>query len=257
MIQRQPTTRVVALKEVDSTNSEAMRQAMSGTLAPLWIMAERQSSGRGRSGRVWAGGEGNLTASLLLPLTGTVANAARLSLVAGVAVVDAIQGLNGGAPLPRLVLKWPNDILVDGAKLGGVLIESSFAGDRPFAVIGVGLNLAIAPGIAGRRVTTLQEVTTRQVTPDVALAALDAAFVRWAIDGGWQDEAGFRDVLSAWCAVSSPIGTEMTVNTQSGLEAGRFAGLDVDGALLLAGQDGAIRKFTFGDVSLASEKEMS
>ena len=250
-------TRVVCLDEVDSTNSEAMRRAMGGACEPLWIMAERQTSGRGRSGRVWDGGSGNLTASLLLPLKGGLANAARLSLVAGVAVVESVKALNGGATVPGVFLKWPNDVLIGGAKLGGVLIESSQAEGRSYAIIGVGLNLATAPHIYGRRATTLREAIKRDVSPEAALAALDIAFSRWAIGEKWQGETGFHEVRSAWCAASLPTGTEMSVHTQSGLVQGRFSGLDENGWLLLTIQDGSMGKFNFGEVCLASETEMS
>ncbi len=107
----------VDLEKVDSTNAEGMRRVLAGARGPLWIRADRQTSGRGRSGRTWSSGPGNLYASYLTALSCPPAMAGQLSLVSGVAVVDALR--RAGA-VPGLRLKWPNDILIGTAKIGGI-----------------------------------------------------------------------------------------------------------------------------------------
>lgn len=248
-------TPLVHLHEIESTNAEAMRLALGGATGPLWVLADRQTAGRGRSGRSWASLEGNLAASLLLPLDCPAHLAPRLALVAGVALVEALDALNGGVAIRGLSLKWPNDALIDGAKLAGILIETTRIGARDLAVVGIGLNLASAPAVEGRRVAALIDATGHPVSPMVALHALDAAFA--GLHRKWSDEDRFATVRAAWMQRAMPIGTVMTVDTVQTRVRGRFAGLDPSGALLLACEDGAQRTFTFGDVTLASEREMS
>lgn len=151
--------RLLHLASTDSTNAEAMRSALAGERGPLWVLADSQTTGRGRSGRAWVSSPGNLFASLLIETVGPVARAGQLSLVAGVAAIDAIRdmGSMGGppggplggplAPGAGLRLKWPNDVLLGLAKAGGILVESSTRGAQEgrVAVIGIGLNLASAP----------------------------------------------------------------------------------------------------------------
>ena len=123
--------RHVHLDEVDGTNAEAMRRVLAGERGRLWISADRQLSGRGRSGRSWASAPGNLFASVVATLDCPPAAAGQLSLVAGVAAIDAIRR---AGEVPGLRLKWPNDILVGNAKAGGILVESTSQPGRPATV---------------------------------------------------------------------------------------------------------------------------
>ena len=248
-------TPCVHMPEVDSTNAEAMRRAAAGETGPLWIVAERQISGRGRSGRPWASMPGNLFASLLVPLDAAAPLAPRLSLIAGVALHDAIVALAGGACVPGLVLKWPNDVLVGGAKLAGILIDATQISGKSLAVVGIGLNLVAAPATIDRRATAFSEVAGRAPLRDEALAAIDAAFWRWFVNG-FSDQ-GFAVEREDWLAASLPPGSELTINAHEGVMSGRFSGLDGDGALLLTDTKGFTRRYTYGDVTLASEQEMS
>ena len=127
---------LVHLEEVDSTNAEAMRRVLAGERGPMWITADRQTAGRGRSGRAWSSTPGNLLASFIVQLDCAPAMAAQLSLVAGIATIDAIRR---AGTLRGLRLKWPNDILVGTAKAGGILVESTSRPGQPgtIAVIGV------------------------------------------------------------------------------------------------------------------------
>lgn len=244
--------RTIHVTETGSTNGDAMARALSGEALPFWLAADRQTAGRGRSGRVWVSEPGNLHASLALRLSCGPAVAAQLSLVAGLAVIDAIGAAvhrAGTKPAERFQLKWPNDVLNGTAKCGGILIETASARRGLVAVIGIGLNLACQPATEGRSVSSLAACRV-VVSPKSMLAtiaeAMDSRLVLWN-EGG-----GFAAVREAWLAASLPVGTAMTVNTGAALATGTFAGLDTDGALLLATAGGNRERFTFGDVTLAS-----
>lgn len=236
------------LDEVDSTNTEAMRRAAAAADPPLWILAARQTAGRGRSSRAWVSLPGNLNASLLLRLSCPVATAAQLSLVAGVAAIDAIRAAAPALSATRL--KWPNDLLIGRAKLGGILVESSQLAHGLHAVVGFGINLADAPVGLDRAVTSLVDHGAA-TTPADFLPHLADAMAAWL--GRWNEGRGFADVRAGWVARAGAIGEPLVVSTASGSMAGRFAGLDVDGSLLLAMDEGRIARIAVGDVALAGE----
>ncbi len=235
------------LAEVDSTNAEAMRRMLAGASGPLWVIADRQSAGRGRSGRAWASAPGNLFASLLVDTHCPPAKAGQLSLVAGVAAVEAI-GKMGSVSDVRL--KWPNDILIGQAKAGGILVESSTRPGRPgvTAVVGVGLNLASAPDDLGPAATFLA-AHGLSLSPREALCFLAHTMNDWIRI--WDDGEGFAQVREAWLERAGPKGEALTVNAAGGPVSGTFAGLDDTGALLLDDADGRQLSFAFGDVMLA------
>lgn len=238
--------RLAHLASCGSTNAEALARALRGDDLPLWVLADVQTSGRGRAGRSWSSGPGNLLASLALPLAAPPAAVAQLSLVAGVATVEAIR--RSGPLIPSLGLKWPNDILAGGAKLGGILVEASETQAGRVAVIGIGLNLARAPAGMAAAATSLSAHENKR-KPLEMLAFLAEAMHEWL--GLWQNGAGFAGVRAAWLERCSGLRQRIAVNGAGGPLTGIFAGLDADGALLLAGDDGApLRRITFGDVTI-------
>lgn len=237
------------LDSVDSTNSEAMRQAARGQRGPKWIMARRQSSGRGRSGRAWQSEDGNLQASLLMESGCPLEGLAQLSLVAGVAAHDAILAAGGERAAGRgLRLKWPNDILIGGGKAGGILVESTQLGRDRVVVIGIGINVVTAPEVPGRRITSL---ASEGIACDAGglLEALRAAMADWV--QCWGDGSGMEEVRQAWLDRAGAEGEGLTVDTGRETVTGRFAGLDADGALLVECATG-VRRFTFGETRLAA-----
>jgi BirA family biotin operon repressor/biotin-[acetyl-CoA-carboxylase] ligase len=242
--------RLVHLAETDSTNAEAMRRALAGDRGPLWLLADRQTAGRGRSGRAWASAPGNLFASLMIETACPVARVGQLSLVAGVAAIDAIRRAGPLRPeTARLRLKWPNDVLVGSAKVGGILVESSARvpdGDR-VAVIGVGLNLAAVPAGLGPGATHLAAHGLTLSPPD-ALCFLAETMDHWLKT--WNESAGFADVRAGWLERAGPVGEPLSVHGPEGPVAGRFAGLDDEGALRIALAEGGERRFSYGDVTL-------
>lgn len=240
--------RSVVLEEAGSTNTEAFKRAAAGETGPLWIMARHQTQGRGRSGRQWASEPGNLYASLLQRLACPQGVVHQLSLLAGVAAVEAIRSA-AGRPVAGLRLKWPNDVLIGEAKCAGILPESqmSAGGSEVIVVVGIGMNLASHPQGLGRAATHL---AAHGVTapPETMLGHLDAAMRRWL--EAWDRGAGFPRVRETWLKHGGSIGERLTVNTGREHVAGTFLDLDAGGALVMADADGRTRKLTFGDVTL-------
>ncbi len=264
-----PGYRLVSLASVGSTNTEVMRLASAGDPGRIWLVADEQLSGRGRSGRGWTSVPGNLYASLLLRLSCGPMIAPQLALVAGVAVARAVAGLLSDieysgmrgrvAEVPdeasqgsrQLRLKWPNDVLIGGAKLGGILLESAqrLGGPGLVAVVGIGLNVAGVPQGLGRAATSLSDcgvAADRDRVLTHLAAAMDAALLQWD-EGG-----GFAQIRAAWETCSGPIGERLSVNSGTGPVAGRYKGLDRDGALMLIDDMGETHRFTYGDVTLAA-----
>ncbi|WP_439541171.1 biotin--[acetyl-CoA-carboxylase] ligase [Hyphomicrobium sp.] len=245
--------------ELDSTNAEAMRRAVAGERGPLWITASRQTAGRGRAGRAWESEDGNLYASLLVSLPAPASKAYQLSLVAGVLVHDALCAALPPAAHAAMRLKWPNDILIGGAKAGGILIESTVIaregdgqpgpadGMRLAAIIGIGVNIATYPQGLDRPVTSL---AAHGATPEPAalLARIAYAADRWL--AVWRGGEDFAAIRKAWLMRAHPIGERMSIDTGTERVTGTFEGLDADGGLLIDAGAG-IRRFAFGDVSLA------
>jgi BirA family biotin operon repressor/biotin-[acetyl-CoA-carboxylase] ligase len=239
------TIRTLVLDEAGSTNQEALARAAAGDAGPLWIMARRQTAGRGRAGRRWDSEPGNLHASLLVRLGCPAAVVPQLSLVAGVAAHDAIAQAGGG--VPGLRLKWPNDVLVGAAKCAGILAESVSDKESVIAVIGVGINIASHPTDLGREATDLAAHGV-QVSPDAMLDHLGTCMQSWL--ARWDEGRGFAGVRAAWLERAGAIGETCTAHTGTERIAGAFAGLDEAGALLIMDGAGRRRTVTFGDVAL-------
>ncbi len=218
------------LDTVDSTNSAAQRLA-SGLTQPTWIMARRQTAARGRRGRAWISPEGNFAASLVMRPVGEPAQAAQRSFVAALALADALADLCG--PGATLTLKWPNDVLLNGGKVAGILLES--AGQGGPLVIGIGVNLAHAPPPDAVEPGALTPVSVRGETglailPDDLLDHLAAAFARY------EDRFvtwGFAPVRTAWLARAARLGQRITARTVGEEVVGTFETLGDDGSLVL------------------------
>ena len=245
--------RLVEIDEVDSTNAEAMRRAVAGERGPLWIRTDRQTAGRGRSGRAWEMAEGNLAATLMFSPACPPAALYQLSLLAGGAVHDAAaasgRAAGGGSDLR---LKWPNDILLSGAKLGGILVESTSLGGEVVAAVGIGINIGTAPRVPGRNTARLQDFGDAP-SPRELLAVLATRMAKWL--SIWDRGNGFPAIRQAWIERSLPTGQAITINDGRESVSGRFDGRDTDGALFLRDRDGRQRRFTVGDVDLAHMNE--
>ena len=234
--------------EVGSTNSLALERAAAGGPGGLWVMAERQTQGRGRVGRAWVSPSGNLYASLLVAPAAPLRVAQQLSLVSGIAAFDAVAAAMSGCPTrTALKLKWPNDVLVGNAKISGILVESSSegAGRRNWIVIGIGINVAEAPDASGREVTSLAREGV-SVTREALMSTLAAALDRWLRT--WDEGAGIAEVRQAWLKRGPSIGEPMTVRQGDALLDGTYFGLDNEGALLLLDPAHVVRMISTGEV---------
>jgi len=235
---------VLAFAEIDSTNLEARRQMDAGAAAPLWITAGRQTAGRGRRGRNWQTVEGNLAATLLLETNKPPIEAAQIAFVAALAVADL-----AGAYIPSslVTLKWPNDTLIGGQKVSGILVESSThpAGGLWLAV-GIGVNLAQAPDDVEQPATSFAaHLSAASPTPLEALDILSSAMERWR--GVWES-AGFAPIAEAWTDRAHGLGERCVARFHAETVEGIAEGLDTDGALRLRLADGSLRRITAGDV---------
>lgn len=234
--------------EIDSTNEEARRLGDRGDEGPVWIVAARQTAGRGRRGRAWESPSGNFMGTLYLTPHCGPREAGELSFVAAVAVHDAVSSLLPPPLRPALRLKWPNDLLHERAKLAGILLESSGVAGAEVAwvAIGMGVNLAVHPEGLEYPATSLAAMGVSGVTPDDALAALDAAFTRWL--AVWREVQGFAAIREAWLKRAEGIGGRIAVRLSSGTVEGTFEGLAPDGALQLRLDDGSLNLVSAGDV---------
>jgi BirA family biotin operon repressor/biotin-[acetyl-CoA-carboxylase] ligase len=236
------TIRTVA--ETGSTNADMLQLARSGVGEGLWLRAERQLGGRGRQGRAWVSPVGNFYGSTLVRVRASDPPPATLALVAAVAldeVVRAYLGLSGADE--ALLIKWPNDLLIAGAKLSGILLER--ADDA--VVVGIGVNLAHYPDDTDRAATSLA-ARGAGVDPADFAQTLAESYARWL--GLWRGQ-GLAPVRARWIERAHRPGTALTARLADGTAVdGLFDGLGEDGALILRLADCAARVIHAGDVFL-------
>ncbi len=255
MSERQPRLpdffHLVALDSVDSTNDEARRRIAAGTAAEgTLIWAAEQTAGRGRRGRSWSSPRGNLYMSLVLRPGCRPPAAAQLGFVAAVALAEVLAGLLPGGRPPdegRVRLKWPNDVLVDGAKVSGILLEAVTqpAGLAEALVLGIGVNLQSRPETGLYRTISLAEAGAAVRGPAELLQPLAGRLLDWY--GTWRRE-GFAPLRAAWLTRAVGVGQAVEIRLDRETLSGRFESLDESGALALALPDGGHRLVAAGDV---------
>jgi BirA family biotin operon repressor/biotin-[acetyl-CoA-carboxylase] ligase len=238
-----PPFHLVAYETIGSTNDEAKRLARSGEAEGLIVCAKQQTSGRGRRGRLWVSPVGNLYSSMLLRPSCRAATAAQIGFVAALGVADAIGEL---APGIALGCKWPNDVLANGKKVSGILLETEMmTGDVPeFVVLGVGINIVSSPRDTPYPATSLAEEGVAGITAMTMLAAYVRCFARW--QARWRDQ-GFGPIRDAWLARAIGLGQPIRVRLERQTLDGRFLDLDDDGALMLGTPDGN-RRIAAGEI---------
>jgi BirA family biotin operon repressor/biotin-[acetyl-CoA-carboxylase] ligase len=231
-------------EEIDSTNEEAKRLAGAGLAGPLWILADRQVKGRGRRGREWHSVAGNLYATLLLNPASRIAQCAQLSFVAALAAADLVARC---APLSAVRLKWPNDVLAEGRKIAGILLEGSGkdAGAPDWLAIGMGINLVWYPIDSEFPATSFLGLNAHPPTPRDGLTCLAAAWSEWY--NVWETR-GFAPIRDAWLARAEGLGRHIRARLPDEEVVGVFEGIDETGALILREQSGYVRTIAAGDV---------
>ena len=244
---------VDSLAECASTNSVLLERADRGAPAGSVIVTDRQLAGRGSRGRRWiASPDASLTFSLLWRFSGGMERLAGLSLAAGVAVVRALSAVGAGG----ITLKWPNDILFDDAKLGGILVELQSSGDSSLAVIGIGINLQLPPAAPAGEIYALPPAALEQVLqpPPERHRLLAQLLIELAAVLDLFADEGFAALRSQWMAAHAWQDRAVDLLRDGRIvSAGVCRGADFDGALLVE-SDGLVRRCLSGDVSLRSSK---
>jgi BirA family biotin operon repressor/biotin-[acetyl-CoA-carboxylase] ligase len=246
-----PAYRLVALDEIDSTNSEAKRRAAAGAEDGTLIWTRRQTGGYGRQGRTWSSAEGNLFLSLIVRPDCSLAAAAQFSFITALALGDAFGSV--APPMIEVTYKWPNDVLLNGRKVAGILLESK--GDAAqrleWLVIGLGANVSSFPTETRLPATSLHfEGCPATVTAVDLLEAFSRHMLSWI--NVWLDQ-GFSPIRQAWLRHAQGLGKEIEVRLPQETLHGTFADLDPEGTLQLALAGGGRRSIAAGEVYLPGE----
>lgn len=229
----------ILLDEVDSTNAEAARHAATHK-SPAWILAHRQTKGRGRRGRPWADPVGNFSASHLMFPDEPLKDVALNSFVAAVSLFWALKTL---APSDGYALKWPNDVLLNGTKIAGILLETSGTQDGvDWLVIGIGVNLVHAPDISDveARATPPSSIQAQLGKAPDAEELLDIIAIDFAVNRKKLQNAGFEAIRGLWLQHAANLGGTVTARTMRDEITGTFEDLDAEGNLILQTPKGRV-----------------
>lgn len=234
-----------ALADVTSTNTVCMDMARAGDPGNVWVTARRQLGGRGRRGRAWISEAGNLYASLLLIDPAPVSAMGSLPIAVALALYRAIADEMPWAT-DRIQIKWPNDVLVDGAKVSGILIEAeNLADGRHAVVIGCGVNIAHRPDNPLYPAMTLNEAGATS-SPESLFAHLMQELAKVLVD--WDEGRGVARVVDEWKRHVKGIGSDITVNLTDRSISGTFSAIEDDGRLVLQLPSGEVIRIASGDV---------
>ena len=240
--------RLEAFPVIGSTNAEALDRATAGDAGHIWFVSPRQESGRGRRGRTWTAPEGNLAATLLLVDRFDPKIAATLGFVAGLALADAVDAVLPEAIASRVnvALKWPNDVLVDGAKLSGILLETTLLPDGRFGLaVGMGTNVVAFPEGLPYPATSLRGLGSQTDAAMLFLALSDAWCHYHAI---WDQGRGLNEIRLRWLKRAHALGQEVAMRLNGRIVEGVFETIDSDCRLVIREDDGTRTPVTAGDV---------
>jgi BirA family biotin operon repressor/biotin-[acetyl-CoA-carboxylase] ligase len=239
-------TEIRRYETLDSTNDEARRLALAGEHGPLWVVASRQTAGRGRRGRSWVSEPGNLFCTLLVELDASLGLCGQLSFAASLAVADVVVGFT---PNNGVTLKWPNDVLLEGKKTAGVLLEAAPNGEGSRLLVGIGINLSSHPDAVEYPATSLRAVVDPPPSPEEAhtrlVAAWDAWYEKWRA-------YGFAPLREAWQARAEGVGKRVKARLGTSEVEGLFEDLEQDGAMLLRLDNGGMLRLTTGEIYFGS-----
>jgi BirA family biotin operon repressor/biotin-[acetyl-CoA-carboxylase] ligase len=233
--------RLVSHEVLASTNTEALTLARAGERGPLWVTAGRQSAGKGRRGRSWTSESGNLFASLLLTEPALPEHWSELSFVAALAIHDAIADL-APAARARLAIKWPNDLLLDGAKFAGTLTEGE---GTTTVVVGIGINCTSHPADTDFPATNLAAGRIK-LSPEVVFSALSAKMMGRLAQ--WNQGEHFATIRTDWLSRAAGLGDNISIRLPERELSGRFETIDDMGQLVLVEPEGTRYAIAVGDV---------
>jgi len=238
-----PSCRVVHLEVTDSTNMEVKRRAKNGEREGLVVFAERQTDGRGRRGRRWESPPGSLYASILVDVPSQRHRAAQLSFIGVLALLDALDNLlKDEAESPVFACKWPNDVLVHGAKVSGFLLESIPETDQ--IVLGLGVNIKSVSVLDALYPVTCLTKLGLSVLPEELLMLFLVAFEKRRAD--WV-RRGFKYIRRDWLKRAYGLGQDVSLRLPGETLTGCFEGMDAEGAILIR-KDGMLRQILAGDL---------
>jgi BirA family transcriptional regulator, biotin operon repressor / biotin---[acetyl-CoA-carboxylase] ligase len=229
---------------VGSTNAMALERAKSADQGRLWIAALKQDAGRGRRNRVWESPHGNLAATLLHIHQGEMANVATLGFVAGLALKEALDAV---APrYGKFALKWPNDVLADGKKLSGILLESVALPSGALGIaVGIGVNIIAHPPDTPFPATSLAAENINVSAELVFLALSDAWVTLFRL---WNNGAGLDAIRKRWLLHAAGLGAEIAINHNGTVLRGRFETIDADCRIVIRDDRGLVHHINAGDV---------
>jgi BirA family biotin operon repressor/biotin-[acetyl-CoA-carboxylase] ligase len=244
---------LAAFDQIGSTNAEAMSRARDGERGPTWFVSTEQTAGRGRRQRAWIAPRGNLASSVLEVMNVSPGVAATLGFAAGLSLESALQRLSieanlrraGAEPL-RYSLKWPNDVMADGQKLAGILLEAeAVAGNRLAVVVGIGTNVIAAPEGTPTPATSLAALGVNVGAEEVFTALADA----WVeFRGIWDNGRGFADIRKLWLERAFGLGERVAIQTGTVTVEGAFDTIDETGCLIVRTAEGKRVPITAGEV---------
>ena len=249
--------RLEAYESVGSTNALALERAREADSGNLWIAALQQEAGRGRRGRVWATPKGNLAATLLVVLERNFQHAATLGFVAGLALADALDAVAPGRTVKialdgasagrnRFELKWPNDVLADGAKMAGILLESSMLAPNRMAVaVGIGVNVVEHPRDVPYPATSLTNLGAQCDAQTLFVALSDAWVTHFA---SWRGGEGLAAIRNLWLSRAAGLGGEVAVRVDGQVKRGIFETIDEECRFVIRDEDGQRLAISAGDV---------
>lgn len=242
---------IVRLDTIPSTNAEALRRAREGVSSDAWIVAAEQSGGRGRHGRIWSSPKGGAYATRLLVTEVPLPTLVGLPLVAGLAVHHVVSANIPDVTAQNVVLKWPNDVLVDGEKISGILIETVALTPGKVAVaIGIGQNVLTTPQGTDTPATSYAQLGAKFGVEDV----LEATFVQLAAQLSlWDEGRGFAAIRRNWQERGMEIGARTKVRLPKGQIEGTYAGLDTSGGLRLQLDSGKIQNIHTGEIIISRD----
>jgi BirA family transcriptional regulator, biotin operon repressor / biotin---[acetyl-CoA-carboxylase] ligase len=229
---------------VGSTNAKALEHAMAGDQGRLWIAALKQDAGRGRRNRSWESPHGNLAATLLHIHHGDMAQVATLGFVAGLALNEALDAI---APrYGKFALKWPNDVLADGKKLSGILLESVALPNGSLGIaIGIGVNIIAHPPETPFPATSLTAENINASAELVFLALSDAWVTLFRL---WNNGSGLDAIRKRWLQHAAGLGSEIAVNHNGTALRGRFETIDAECRIVIRDDQGLLHHINAGDV---------
>lgn len=243
---------LVAFDQIGSTNAEALAHARNGGRAPCWFATTEQTAGRGRRSRPWIAPRGNLAASVLEVMDVQPAVAATLGFAAGLALETALRQVSleaavrsGGVSPVSFGLKWPNDVLANGQKLSGILLEAEQVRSGLAVVVGIGTNVVAAPEGTPTPATSLKALGIDIAAEDLFLALSDA----WTeFRGIWDDGRGFGDIRRLWMAAAAGLGQPVAIKSGNAIIEGVFDTIDEQGCMVVRTREGRLVPITAGDV---------